>query len=633
MTRSTAFALTVVLATSILAADASEPGRRRPVTNQQTTVDGVVTAVSPEAFRVQTPRGMVTVALTSSTEIVRSSDSAAIAAPAPGDYTLTDALLAKDGTVTARRVALFTVPASVAVGETIRIEGKVASVSPETSALELETPGGAVITVSVNETTRIHRGDMLIRLSEVEVGSIARVTGKPTGERTLLALEIGIRAPQPQPPPHRDGVAGEVVEVRAAERELVVRRALNGPRPAADDLAIVRTDERTEIYRHRERIRFEDINAGDFVLAQGEFDARRTLLAARIDVADLPEPPPIFAGRVLEVSATTRQFTVAVERGWMHDSPDGPVTVVVGDGTKIYREREQVRFDAIKPGEFVRVAGRLRDDHAVVASIIHIASPPAMPSMPAILGEIVDIEPATRSLVVRVRAMRPMENSNDGTVNVLVDDDTKISRNGQPSRFADLHTGEIVIVVGEVRDDGTLLAERIQAIGPPPRPAFAMGVVASVSERSIDVVVPQPFPTLIPVRVTILTSETTQVFRNGMSSPLSAIKLGDMAFATGEWRDDRTFLASRIEAKAVPVPPGPVVNLRGKIESVSPGGIRVSASDGQVWSVNVSRVTIITRGGVPARLEGLVVGETVEVAGVSTGDRSVTALSIAVVAD
>lgn len=554
MIRNASFALALVLAAAAFTAEAAEPGRRRPVTNPQTTVDGVVTAVSPEAFRVQTPRGMVTVALIQSTEIVRSSDSAEVAAPAPGDYTLTDALVSKDGSVTARRVALFTVPASVAVGETVRIEGKVASVSPEASQLTLETPGGAVVTVSVNESTRIHRGDTLIRLSEVEVGSIARVIGKPTGDRTLLALEIGIRAPQPQPPPHLDGVAGEVVEVRAAERALVVRRALNGPRPAADELAIVRTDERTEIYRHRERIRFEDIKAGDFVLARGEFDATRTLLAARIDVADLPEPPPVFAGRVLEVSAATREFTVAVERGWMHDSPDGPVTVVVGDDTKIYLEREQARFDAIKPGEFVRVAGRLRDDRAVVASIVHLVSPPAVPSMPAILGEIVDIEPATRTLVVRVRAMRPMESSTDGTVKVLVDDETKISRNGQPSRFEDLHTGEVVIVVGEVRDDGTLLAERIQAIVPPQRPAFVMGPVASVAERSIDIIVPQPFPTLIPVRVTILTSETTQVFHNGQSAPLSAIKLGDMAFATGEWRDDRTFVASRIDAKAMGPP-------------------------------------------------------------------------------
>lgn len=631
MIRRIALSLALLLGTTILTADASEPGRRRPVTNPQATVEGVIASMTPDGFRVQTPGGLVAVGLTPATEIARTGTAIVPPAPAVGDYTLIEALVAKDGSVTARRVALFTVPASVAAGETIRIEGKVAAVSSETSELKLETFGGVLLTIATNETTLIRSDGTAIGLRDIAVGSVARVIGKPTGERTLLALEIDVRTAQ-QPPPHRDAVAGEVVEVRRADRTLVVRRVLSGPRPASDDLAIVKADERTEIYRRRERIRFEEIQPGDFVFAQGELDAAKTLLAARIDVSDPPEPAPMVAGRVLEVSATTREFTLAVERGWMGDQAAGPLTVIVGDDAKIYRDREQVRFDAIKPGDFVHIAGTWRDDHVLVASVVHIVTLPPVPPMPAILGEIVEIEAATRTLIVRVRAMRPMENATDGTVKVLVGDETKIFRNGEPSRFAELRTGEVVVIVGELRDDRTLLAKRIDVIVPPSRPAHVMGAVASVGERSIDVIVPQPYPTFMEVRVTILVSDATEIYRNGERVSLQATKLGDMVTATGEWKDERTFLARRIEVKSFmpPPPPAPVVNLRGTIESIAPGGIRVAAADGQRWAVSVNRMTIITRGGVQVRFESLVVGEKVAVEGMLAGRLSVAATKIAV---
>ncbi|MCM2317136.1 MAG: DUF5666 domain-containing protein [Thermoanaerobaculia bacterium] len=633
MIRRIALSLALLLATTFLTADASEPGRRRPVTNPQATVDGVIASMTPEGFRVQTPGGLVSVGVTTATEIVRTANAIAAPVPAVGDYTLTDALVTRDGSLTARRVALFTVSASVASSDTIRIEGKVAAVSPESSELKLETLRGVLLTVATNETTLIRRDGTAIGLRDITIGSIARVVGKPTGERTLLALEIDVHTTK-QPPQQRDAVAGEVVEVRSAERTLVVRNVVKGPRPASDELAIVKADERTEIYRRRERIRFEEIQPGDFVFAQGELDAVKTLLAAHIDVTDPPEPAPMVAGRVLEVSATTRQFAVAVERGWMGDESPGPLTVVVSDDAKIYRDRELVRFDAIKPGDFVHVAGKWREDRTLVASVVHIVTLPPVPPMPAILGEIVEIESATRTLIVRVRAMGPMENATDGTVKVLVGEETKIFRNGEPSRFADLRTGEVVAVVGELREDRTLLAKRIDVIVPPSRPAHVMGAVASVGERSIDVIVPQPYPTFMEVRVTILVSDATEIFRNGERASLSEIKLGDMVAASGEWRDERTFFASRIEVKSFmpPPPPPPPVNLRGTIESVSPGGIRVAASDGQSWAVSVSRKTIITRDGVQVRFESLLVGERVEVAGVLTADRAVTALKIAVVA-
>jgi hypothetical protein len=627
MIRRHTLALALVLATTALAVDATGQERRRPVTNPQLTVDGLISAASHDTLRVQTPSGTVTVSIGTGTEIVRAGNLESLTASNVGQYTLTDAVAGNDGTIAARRVILFDVPASAAAEETVRVEGKVASVAPEASTLTLDTRRG-VLTVSVNDTTVIRRDGDAIGLSGIAVGDFAFVAGKPTGDRTLLALKIDLRS-QPPSRPH-DAVAGEVVEVRAAEQSLLVRRALPGPRPAAGDLVVVRATAETESYRHRERIRFVDITKGDFVLAIGELDGAGALVALRIDVATLPEPAPRIAGRVLEVSTTEKKFTVAVERAWLHDSEAGPVTVIVGDATKIYRERELVRFTEIKAGEFVHVAGEWNAEKALVASVIHIAPPLPTPPLPLVLGEITAIEPATRTLVVRVRAMRPLENATDGTVKVLVGDDTKIFRNGEPSRFAELKVGEIVSVIGEVRDDGAILARRIDALVVPPRPSQVMGYVASVSAAAIDIIVPQAYPTFAPVHVVVHVDAATEIFRNGERVRLSAIKPNDILFASGAWRDDANFLARKIEARAMPELPAPV-DLHGTIEAVEQGGtLLVATRDGR-WAVTATRMTVIVRGQRPIRFDELKVGETVDVTGMAKGEHALVALKIEVV--
>jgi len=625
MIRRVATALALVLAVSTLSAGASEPGRRRPVTNPQTTIEGVIASVSPEGFRVQTNTGSVSVSLTKGTQFERSGNVTPV--PSLGDYTIVEGLVARDGSVAAKSVALFTVPSSVALGETVRFEGRIATVTPELSQLKLETTGGVILNVAINETTLIRRDGATIALTDIEAGSIARVIGKPTGERTLLALEIDLRTAGQ--PPHDDMVAGEVVEIRADQRAIVVRRPVHPPHLSSDDLVVIRTDEQSEIYRHREPIRFGDIKTGDYILAQGSFDASKALLASRIDVAELPEAPPKIAGRVLKVAAASRQFTVAVERGWMHDAPAGPVTVVVNDATKIYKDREQVRFDAIKEGDFVMVTGEWSAATLLVAARVQLVTPPDIPPMPTILGEITTIEPATKTLVVRVRAMRPLETSNDGTVKVLVGDDTKIFRNGEPIRFGDLAIGNVVIVVGELRDDKAILARRIDAVVPQPQPTDVMGTVAAVGEASVHVTVPTPFPPLAAVRVTILVDATTEIFRNGERVRLPAIKPNDMLFASGTWKDDSTFLARKIEVRAIVPLPGPT-DVRGRIEAIEPGKLRVMSADG-AWAVSVTRMTVILRGSMPVRFEKLQIGDMVEVKGMQSGDHAIVAMLVTVV--
>jgi len=625
MIRRVAIALTLVLGVTTVAAGASGPGRHRPVTNPQATVEGVIAAVSPEGFRVQTNAGMVNVTLTPGTQLMQVGATAQT--PALGDFTIVEGLVARDGSVTARSVALFNVPSSVATGETVRIEGRVATVTPELSELKLETPGGLLLNVSTNETTLIRRDGSAIALKDIEVGSVARVIGKATGERTLLALEIDIRTALQ--PPHHDMVVGEVVEIRADQHAVVVRRPVYPPHLSADDRAVVRTDGQTEIFRHRERIRFDDIKTGDYLMAQGDFDASKALLASRIDVAELPEAPPKIAGRVLEVAAASRQFTVAVERGWMHDAPTGPVTIVVNDTTKIYRNGEQVRFDAIKTGDFALVSGEWSDGATLVATTVRLVIPPDIPPMPAILGEIVTIEPATKTLYVRVRAMRPLEASGDGTVKVLVGDETKIFRNGQPIGFGDLKTGNAVIVVGELRDDRAILARRIDAIVPPERPQQIFGFVSRVGPASIEIIVPQAVPTFAPVYATLLVDESTAIFRKGVRIRLGEVKVNELVVASGEWKSENTMLARRIDVMEG-APPPTNFGLRGSITAIDNLTLHLAAADGP-WSVTATKMTFVFRpGGVPSSFASLKVGEIVEVSGMPKGDHSLIAMKIEV---
>jgi hypothetical protein len=156
-----------------------------------------------------------------------------------------------------------------------------------------------------------------------------------------------------------------------------------------------------------------------------------------------------------------------------------------------------------------------------------------------------------------------------------------------------------------------------------------MGTVAATGATSIDIIVPQPYPTFAAVRVTILVDAATEISRNGERVSLSAIKLNDMLFAQGEWKDDRTFLARKIQAKGMQELPSPV-GLHGRIDAIEPGKLRVTNPDG-AWTVSVTRMTIITRGSMPVRFESLKPGETVDVKGIESGDHAIVAMLIVVV--
>ena len=125
MIRKSAFILALALAAATFDAAAIDQSRRRPITNPQLTVDGLIAAASPETIRVQTPSGTVTIAIEATTEVVRAGNRDALTSSSAGQYTLTDALVGRDGTISARRVALFDVPASAAAEDTISIDGKV----------------------------------------------------------------------------------------------------------------------------------------------------------------------------------------------------------------------------------------------------------------------------------------------------------------------------------------------------------------------------------------------------------------------------------------------------------------------------------------------------------------------------
>ncbi|MBI5354243.1 MAG: hypothetical protein HZB50_16490 [Chloroflexi bacterium] len=180
---------------------------------------------------------------------------------------------------------------------------------------------------------------------------------------------------------------------------------------------------------------------------------------------------------------------------------------------------------------------------------------------------------------------------------VLVDAATVITRNRIPALLTDLLVGDKV----EAKYDRvTMLASKIEAKSLPTN-LEVEGVIAAVATDSVTIT-----PKKGGADVTVLVDATTSITRSGKPALLTDLLVGDKV----EAKYDRiTFLASKIKAKAKPVN----LEVEGVIAAVGVDSLTITPKKGGAdVTVLVDVSTRIKRGGKPALLTDLLVGERVE---------------------
>ena len=123
-------------------------------------------------------------------------------------------------------------------------------------------------------------------------------------------------------------------------------------------------------------------------------------------------------------------------------------------------------------------------------------------------------------------------------------------------------------------------------------------------------------------RRTISVSGTVKITKGGQSIAASDLKVGDQVRFRQTRNSDGTFTVTDL---AVVVP-----TIRGQVSGASSSGFKVTTRDGSVWTITTNGSTKVRLGQSDGTLADVKDGETVVVAGSTTADNAMTALSVGV---
>ncbi|RPJ55247.1 MAG: hypothetical protein EHM23_26815 [Acidobacteria bacterium] len=179
-------------------------------------------------------------------------------------------------------------------------------------------------------------------------------------------------------------------------------------------------------------------------------------------------------------------------------------------------------------------------------------------------------------------------------------------------KFSDLKVGDTVEVSGTKQPDGSILAQKI-ALLPPPPPVSVRGIIKSLGAG---------FFFLGETKV-IVTNETIIRLKD-KSLTFADLKVGDQVTAYGNKAADGSFEADVVEVMPPSTDP-PYASVRGKIASVGTDSFVVGGV-----TVKVNEKTAIWAGEKQIQLKDLKAGDLVEVGGINQADGSLLAIKITV---
>jgi hypothetical protein len=282
----------------------------------------------------------------------------------------------------------------------------------------------------------------------------------------------------------------------------------------------------------------------------------------------------IVAGTVSAVDAAGGNITIQPQKA-------AAVTLQVNAQTRLSLDGSPTHLGDIPVGAEARAR---YDTTTKVALRIQAV---AQPTLATVQGAVTAVTSSSITIT-------PEPPEDGAAVTLGTDASTKVILNGASSSLSALAVGD---EARALYDSSTLVAAAIEAESPHHQLAAVQGEVTAVGASSITVT-PQHGSA-----VTLGTNSSTQIFLNGASSTLSAIRVGDWA---GALYDSTTLIASVIQAAT---PHQQLADVEGQVTAVSGSSITITPEQGSAVTLGADASTQVFLNGASSTLSAITVGD------------------------
>ncbi|MGH8103701.1 MAG: DUF5666 domain-containing protein [bacterium] len=427
------------------------------------------------------------------------------------------------------------------------------------------------VTVQVSNSTTIAKSDGTpLNFSDLQIGMIIHAVGGFDANNIFQADKILVEEFQPP----RDQVYGSIVELRPDASEFVLRNdigilASSGgtniypPPPTMPDVTVKVTPETKIQDSNGSELAFADLQIGDQVSAEGNFDANTPnyFVATSVWVyRNIPQPGYV-EGTIQSADASSRVLLIVPSYADRWVGPANPqIQVHVKDDAAITNSSgESLTFSQLLVGDYVGAQGEFGSDGIFQADAVFVMEPPPPPAID-FRGVITS---KTQDAIVIA--------TEDGqSLRVAVNSETQIvDEQGNPLAFADLHERDHVRGYGypSPNNPDIILAEFIQRSNyqpPPPLPGIEIcGGVASIDLEHHTFVLVTPDGHAI----TVIVTQETRIIINDQPGTFEQLQANQPACVGGKPapNHERTIIASFV---VQPPPHLPGITVCGGIVSI-----------------------------------------------------------------
>ncbi len=483
-----------------------------------------------------------------------------------------------------------------------RVSGQLTGANLARGTIAIRIRNGQTITVGVPDSALVRVGRLSGSLANLHVGWHVRALVSRTGA-TGAGTEIG------------DEVANLDQQVEAEQ----ARGAVVSVDPVAGTMTIetegseltVAVDDHTIIYREDYPAALDDFEAGDRVKVKYVVDGE-TNVAITID-GDGAEDHSYdeLHGRIEAVGEAS--IDVATEH-------EGTVTLLIDEGTTIFRNEEEASLADLQSGDKVEALFHESSDGLTADRVRAEAEH----------GDDDDHDRHVDGIISKVGAdsvtIAPKHGEHDGNavraaVTLLVTDETEIYRDGEETTLADLQVGDRAGARFH-REGESFIAEKIKAKSTEeddeePKGFQVQGKITAAGDGSVTIAFKHEHrrwhdgATANSDRVmgalTLQVTDETEIYRGSEEATLADLAVGDRAAAKFR-REGDVLIADRIKAKSAEEPEE-WLEVDGEIAELGDGSVTIATGEGDEVVLIVTDGTRIMRDDIEATFADLQMGD------------------------
>ncbi|MBM3209393.1 hypothetical protein FJZ40_03825 [Candidatus Shapirobacteria bacterium] len=171
--------------------------------------------------------------------------------------------------------------------------GQIATINSTEGTLTVDTKKGTRSVTTNEETKIVDAKRQPVEFSSLKVDDLIIAMGIVNEEDVMTAKRIVVMAKPKTPPPNRRAIHGQVTQIKSAEKTVTITRL-----PKKDLNYTIKATNETKITKKVDgkvqKVEFAKITVGDWLMAVGTWDEKKSILTAKIIhvVPGLSKPTP-----------------------------------------------------------------------------------------------------------------------------------------------------------------------------------------------------------------------------------------------------------------------------------------------------------------------------------------------------